>query len=78
MNQIQKLLKKLSEKERKLIKEILSDIQSGHYKNLDIKKLKGETDLFRVRKGNLRIIFTTEKGVRILSIGRRNDTTYNL
>ena len=78
MNRIEKLLKKLSDKERVVIKNILSKINSGNYKNLDIKKLKGDVNLFRVRKGGIRIIFSVGRDVHVLSIGRRNDTTYNL
>lgn len=44
---------------------------------LDIKQLKGHTDLFRVRKGHLRIVYrktTTE--FLIVRIDRRNEKTY--
>ena len=77
MNRIEKFLVKLSLKERKVVKEILVKIESGSYKNLDIKKLKGNSNIFRVRKGSIRIIFVASDQIRILSIGRRGDTTYN-
>ncbi len=78
MNRIEKFLNKLSKKERAEVKGLISKIYSGNYKNLDIKKLKGPLNLFRVRKGNIRVIFSAGDDTRILSISKRNDTTYNL
>lgn len=77
MNKVEKLLRKLSDREMVIVKGLLSKIHSGNYRNLDIKKLKGNKNLFRVRKGNIRIIFSAEDEIRILSVSRRNDTTYN-
>ena len=59
------------------MKDLLSKINAGNYKNLDIKKLKGNENLFRVRKGDIRIIFSVGESIRALSVSRRNDTTYN-
>ena len=61
MGKIQKLLNSLSEKEKSKIKEILFKIKSQDFNNLDIKKLKGREDIFRARKGKLRIIFFFRK-----------------
>jgi mRNA-degrading endonuclease RelE of RelBE toxin-antitoxin system len=45
--------------------------------SLDIKKLKGRDDIFRVRKGDIRIMYRFEKEkIFLLSIERRNDNTY--
>ena len=78
MGKIQKLLNSLSEKKKKKIKEILFKIKSQDFNNLDIKKLKGREDIFRARKGKLRIIFIYKKQkIHILSIERRSDNTYN-
>lgn len=47
--------------------------------DLDVKKLKGYKNIFRVRKGTVRIIFrVTNNQIYILAIERRYDTTYNL
>ena len=47
--------------------------------NVDIKKLKGESDIFRVRKGNMRIIYQIRNNqVFILKIGHRKEATYKL
>jgi mRNA-degrading endonuclease RelE of RelBE toxin-antitoxin system len=78
MDKIEKALRKFSEGERKKIKEILSDLQKFPWKkNLDIKKLKGRNDIYRVRKGDIRIIFRLfKKKVFVIKIGRRKSSTY--
>lgn len=59
------------------MKEILLKIKSKNLEDLDIKKLKGREDVFRIRKGKLRIIFIYKKQkIYILSIERRSDNTY--
>ena len=50
-DRIEKSLRKLSEKERSAIKEILLMIRNNKLTGLDIKKLKGRDDIFRIRKG---------------------------
>ena len=78
MDHIDKALKKLSAKEQARIREILLLLQSLETESLDVKKLKGRDDIFRIRTGALRIIYRVEqKQIFILSIERRSDTTYN-
>ena len=77
MDKIDKALKLLNQKERKVIKEILAQLEAGSFENLDIQKLKERSDIFRVRKGKLRIIYRlNNKQFNILSIERRSDNTY--
>ncbi len=77
MDKIKKVLGKLTGKEKEKVKQILQEIEKGNFTNLDIKKLKTRQDVFRVRKGSLRIIYRKEKGrVFILTIERRSDKTY--
>lgn len=78
MDKISKTLKKFTEKERNQIKQILQKINLGDFKNLDIKKLKGRDDIFRVRYGKIRIIYRTDmnKNIFVLAMERRNDNTY--
>jgi mRNA-degrading endonuclease RelE of RelBE toxin-antitoxin system len=77
MDKIQKALKKLSPIEREKIKAILSKLNRGKLEGLEILQLQGHRDIFRVRKGNLRIIFRREgNDIRILAIERRNEATY--
>ncbi|MEK7213535.1 MAG: hypothetical protein AAB637_00255 [Patescibacteria group bacterium] len=78
MNQVHKFLKKLDTKRRIVIIDILEKLQRKDFSNLDIKKLKGVSNLFRVRKGEIRIIYTIAEDsmIKILKIDFRTDTTY--
>ncbi len=77
VDKIEKALKKLTGKERKAVKSILIKIQKEKVGDLDIKKLKGYNDIFRVRKGRARIVFRKNNGnISILSIERKSDKTY--
>lgn len=79
MDAIGKALKKLDAKERERVKEILAKVSSGTTQGLDIKKLKGRNDIFRIRKGDLRILYRQErKNIFILLIERRSEKTYDL
>ncbi|PIR87542.1 MAG: hypothetical protein COU10_04000 [Candidatus Harrisonbacteria bacterium CG10_big_fil_rev_8_21_14_0_10_45_28] len=80
MDKIDKLLKKFSSKEKQQIKSILEKINSGKLQSLDLKKLKGYKDIFRIRKGDIRVIYRLddENRISILAIERRSDKTYNL
>lgn len=78
MDKIEKALQKLTLEERERIKEILKQLKSGKTSGLNIKKLKGREDIFRVRKGNIRIIYRKDEksNIFLLSIERRGDNTY--
>ena len=77
MDKIDKALSKLVSKEKARIKNIIKALQSGRFDNLDIKKLKGLENVFRVRQGGLRIIYQTiDKEVIILKIDKRKEDTY--
>lgn len=77
MDKIEKALAKLSEKERKKIKRALEKLFSGKIGGLDVKKLKDRSDIFRLRVGDLRIIYRIiKKKIYILAISRRNEKTY--
>lgn len=77
MDRNKKFLKKLSDKEFSLVQKTLEKIQSRNISKLDIKKLTGYKDVYRVRVGNIRIIFLdTPKEIQILEIARRNEKTY--
>ena len=77
MDKIQKALSKLNAKEKRKLKEILIQIDTGNFQNLDLKKLKGRSDIFRVRKNDIRIIFRkTNSFIKVLTIERRGSKTY--
>lgn len=79
MDKIQKALQKLSAKELEVVKKLLKQIDSNDWSGLDLKKLKNNQNIFRVRKAKLRVIFisNTDKSIKILAIERRSDNTYN-
>ncbi|TSC89774.1 MAG: hypothetical protein G01um10143_264 [Parcubacteria group bacterium Gr01-1014_3] len=77
MDQFEKAFKKLSVKEQKQIEEILARLEAGLFKNLNIKKLKGSDNIYRVRKGDIRVIYQTKNDkVFLLKIDRRSEKTY--
>ncbi|HEY5221010.1 MAG TPA: hypothetical protein VIJ29_02595 [Candidatus Paceibacterota bacterium] len=78
MDAIKKALKKLSAKERGWVKEILKKLVVGELQGLDIRKLQGRDDIFRIRKGSIRIIYRKSMGtISILLIERRSERTYS-
>lgn len=77
MDKLEKAVKKLTKKEQEGLKEIIKALQSGRFNNLNLKKLKGGMDIFRVRKANMRIIYQIRNGrIFILKIGHRKENTY--
>jgi mRNA-degrading endonuclease RelE of RelBE toxin-antitoxin system len=77
MDKIDKALSKLTSKEKEWIKNIIKALQLGRFDNMDIKKLKGFADVFRVRKGGLRILYQLLGGrIVILKIDKRKEDTY--
>lgn len=80
MDKISKILAKLTAKERKAIFDIFTKIQSGKIGDLDLKKLKGYEDIYRVRFDKWRVIYRTDRNDKIflVSFERRSDNTYKL
>lgn len=77
MEKIKKYLLKLSQEERTKIEDVLEKIVDNDIDGLDIKKLKGYEDIYRVRIGKNRIIFQRVDGAPlVLEISRRQDTPY--
>lgn len=60
MNDIEKLFRKISKKERVLLLEIVASLIKKNHACLTIKKLE-QSDFYRLRKGNFRIIFHYNK-----------------
>ncbi len=77
MDKIKKALNKLSVKERAMIKSILVKLLAGNFLGMDVQKLQGYKDIFRIRKGNIRIIYKQNKSdIAILAIEKRSEKTY--
>lgn len=78
MDKIEKALRKLTDGERVVVRNILQKLYSRQTRGLNISRLKGYPDIYRVRKGRLRIIFRmSDNDIYLLKIDRRSDTTYN-
>ncbi|MEI6378304.1 MAG: hypothetical protein WCO55_01465 [Candidatus Falkowbacteria bacterium] len=79
MDKLAKALRSFSLKERKQIKFILLKIKNNSLVGLDLMKLKNNDNIFRIRKGKLRIIYRKldDGKFSILAIERRTDNTYN-
>ena len=79
MDKISKALQSLSPYERELIKNIILKIKGNSLSGFDLKKLKDCNNIFRVRKGKLRIIFRRldNNEIYFLAIERRFDNTYS-
>lgn len=77
VDRIDKALNKLSSKEQKTLKQVLQKIVDGKLSGLDIKKLKGRQDIYRVRKGKMRVLFRKDGDeITVLAVERRSETTY--
>jgi len=77
MPTLKKLLSKFDREERFALEILIEKIISLNWKKLDVKKLKGYQEVFRLRKGKIRIIFSKNKmDVSIINIERRNEKTY--
>ena len=77
MDKIEKFLRKLDPKELGAVEQTLVLLQVNKQSRLDIKKLKGYSDVYRVRVGTLRIIYRkTSTMIVVLEISRRSEKTY--
>ncbi|MDO8499329.1 MAG: hypothetical protein Q7S66_01565 [bacterium] len=77
VDKIQKALNKFSLKEKQTVKNLLLMIKEKNLVGLDIKKLKGREDIYRVRKGKIRIIYRmNDDEIYLLAIEKKNENTY--
>lgn len=76
MDEIEKLFRKISKKDRLLLKNIISDLLKNK-KFLNTKKLK-DSDFYRLKKGKFRIIFhyDSQKEIIIDSVRIRREDIY--
>ena len=76
MDKIQKLLRKISKKDRERLLELVEKLLGGDKKGLNIKKVTN-SEFYRLRFSRFRIIFHKEdKNIIIDSIKLRNEKTY--
>jgi len=78
MNKLDKFLYRLDKKTRTVIEKIITLIVLGDFSILDIKKLKGSKNMYRVRVRKIRVIFEqTKNSNKIKDISYRDDNTYS-
>ena len=79
MDKIEKSLQRLSSKERLIVAKIIKQLLAGTFTGLSIKKLRGHGNIFRIRKGRIRIIYRLDANgeIFILAIERRSEKTYD-
>ena len=76
MDKIEKLLRKIAEKDRQRLLILVERLASGETKGLLIKRIT-DSDLYRLRSGRFRVILHYEgREVIIDSIKLRNESTY--
>jgi mRNA-degrading endonuclease RelE of RelBE toxin-antitoxin system len=76
-DKIKKVLAKLSAKDREIVKLLILRIKLNDTIGLNISQLNGHTDLYRVKKGRLRIVYRkNKKEFKIIKIDLRNEKTY--
>jgi len=78
MDKIDKVLARLNVKEREIFAKILQKISDGKLADFDLKKLKGRSDVFRIRFGRWRVIYRVGQNGKIflLSLEKRSEKTY--
>ena len=78
MDKIEKAMGRLSAKEKEIVRDILGRLREDNIPGLDVQKLRGHKDIFRSRKGYIRIIYrkTEPKNIFVLAIERRSKKTY--
>jgi len=77
MDKISKAIKKINPKDAPKIADTIEFLVKGKLDDLNIKKLKGHKDIFRVRVGNYRIIYKQKiDKITLLHIGHRDENTY--
>lgn len=77
MDKLAKLLKRISKKERQVIKHLIYLLLHQEFLGLHIVKLKG-TSQYRLKKGRFRIIFSYNKNGKTIieNVRIRNEKTY--
>jgi mRNA-degrading endonuclease RelE of RelBE toxin-antitoxin system len=77
VDKVKKFLRKISSERREKIEYALESIFSNDFSHLDVKKMKGSNTLYRVRIGDVRIVFDTASEIpNIRFVGKRSDVNY--
>lgn len=79
VDKITKSLRKLTPKEQRALQVVMKRILEGRVAGLDVQKIKGSHKIYRVRKGDLRIMYGVGRNGQhyLIGVERRTNTTYN-
>ncbi|MFA4818697.1 MAG: type II toxin-antitoxin system RelE/ParE family toxin [Patescibacteria group bacterium] len=79
MDKIAKALRRFSSQERTAAAAVIAKLAARDFTGLDIQKLKGWQNIYRVRVGDIRIIYQLDRAgcVVILAVQHRSSTTYS-
>lgn len=77
-SKIEKFLRKLDAKRRAVLAEVLDRIIRGDFAFLDMKKLEGSSNRYRIRKSGIRIQFSLDeqRHATEIEVDWRNGGTY--
>ncbi len=77
MNEIEKALAKLPKEYRSSFDAIMLRLLARDFLGLNVAKMKGHKDIYRLKQGRLRIIFRMHGGrLLVLQVGLRSEKTY--
>ncbi|HEY4475090.1 MAG TPA: hypothetical protein VJC06_04145 [Candidatus Paceibacterota bacterium] len=79
MDKIGKAIRKFTDIEKNWVREIAKALRTKRFDDLNTKKLKGVENIFRVKKGRIRVIYQIRNNhVFVLKVGRKKEDTYKL
>ncbi len=77
MNKLQKAIAKLPKEHKATFGLLMVRLLARDFLGLNITKLKGQKDIYRLRHGKLRIIFQIRNDeLLVLQLGLRSEKTY--
>jgi len=77
MDSVDKFLNRIPNQDLKKIAIVIDALLQNKTRNLDIKKMRGHVNVYRVKIGNYRLIYVRDSdNIRILFAGKRNEKTY--
>ena len=76
MDEVQKFIKKLPKKEKEAFLLLMLKLKKNHKKVPGIRKLKNKKNLYRVRLGRYRLVFSLGKTITFKKISKRDNQTY--
>lgn len=77
MDKIQKALAKLAKQHREIFDALMVKLMARDFLGLNMAKMKGYQDVYRVKHGRLRVIFRiNQQGLFVLEVGLRSEKTY--